>query len=300
MALDGLGDATFARVELHCALDLERAGVCAVSCDADKGHPFVVCAYAVVDDLAACERRVAVEHFHGRRGGVCDGPVIYGSFRDEAEGIVVDPLPEHDVLVVHVRLDLLLRLEIRDLERAPAGLEGEDALVRVHDHAVGRDGPSQHIVRVGQVDNHHLVQLPDLLPDGNEAVRLERQRLCPTRQYNPIQLSAHSVLPGKRWRRVGCPGSRAAGAPRTGSVLKYPSSETEWLGREEGMAVRNKLQTARDRVDGVDARALPALPLRESRPCPVTITTLCAFYNDTHYLQQRRTVRPLRGKYCSA
>lgn len=139
---------------------------------------------------------MAVEYFDGRRSCVCDGPVVYGSFRDEAEGVVVHPLPEHHVLVVHVRLDLLLRLQIRYLERAPAGLEGEDALVRVHDHAVGRDGSSEDIVRVGEVNDDDLVLLPDLLADSNEAVRLERQRLPETRQYIATSQMHSSHLEG--------------------------------------------------------------------------------------------------------
>ena len=77
VTLDGLRDATFARVELHCALDLERAGVRAVAGDTNKRHPLVVGAYAVVDDLGPRQRGVSVEHF-GRGGGrVGDGPVIH-------------------------------------------------------------------------------------------------------------------------------------------------------------------------------------------------------------------------------
>ena len=57
VTLDGLGDATFARVELHGALDLERARVRAVSGNADERHPLVVGRNAVVDDLRTDSRR---------------------------------------------------------------------------------------------------------------------------------------------------------------------------------------------------------------------------------------------------
>ena len=54
----------------------------------------------------------------GRRVG--DGPVEHGRLCDQADGVVRDPLPENDIRVVDVRLDLLLRLDVEYL-KCPAG-----------------------------------------------------------------------------------------------------------------------------------------------------------------------------------
>ena len=62
---------------------------------------------------------MAVEDLLRRRRRVGDGPVVHCGLRHEAEGRVVDPLPEDDVLVVDVRLDFLLRLNVEDLQRSP-------------------------------------------------------------------------------------------------------------------------------------------------------------------------------------
>ena len=61
---------------------------------------------------------MAVEDLLRRRRRVGDGPVVDSSLGDEAKRRVAYPLPEGDVLVVDVRLDLLLGLNIEDLERA--------------------------------------------------------------------------------------------------------------------------------------------------------------------------------------
>ena len=53
-------------------------------------------------------------------------------------------------------------------------LQSEDFLVGVHDGRVGSDRPTDDIVSLGQVDDDDLVLSPDLLPDANEAVALER------------------------------------------------------------------------------------------------------------------------------
>lgn len=60
MALDRLADLALARVELHRALDLEPGRVL-VGADADEHEPLAVRRRAVVDDLAAGERRQAVK-----------------------------------------------------------------------------------------------------------------------------------------------------------------------------------------------------------------------------------------------
>ena len=46
---------------------------------------------------------------------------------------------------------------------------------RVHDGRVSRDGPSDGIGRVVQVNDDHLRLVPNLLPDADELVRLHGQ-----------------------------------------------------------------------------------------------------------------------------
>lgn len=50
--------------------------------------------------------------------------------------------------------------------------QGYDLAGRVHDGAVGRDGPADGRVGVCHVDDHHLSLLANLLTDADELVRL--------------------------------------------------------------------------------------------------------------------------------
>lgn len=50
--------------------------------------------------------------------------------------------------------------------------QGDDFASRIHDGAVGRDGPPDRVGGVRHVHNHHLVLIPDLLSDADELVRL--------------------------------------------------------------------------------------------------------------------------------
>lgn len=53
--------------------------------------------------------------------------------------------------------------------------QGYDLAGRVHDGAVGRDGPADGRVGVCHVDDHHLSLLAHLLTDADELVRLHGQ-----------------------------------------------------------------------------------------------------------------------------
>ncbi|KAI3480029.1 hypothetical protein L1887_57805 [Cichorium endivia] len=148
VALDGLGDAAFAR---------SRAAWIPL-----RGR---------LDDLGALQADVAVKHLGGR-GVALDGPVEYGGFGDEAEGGVVDPLPEGDVVVHEMRLDLCLCLDVEDLE-LPRGLECDDLLDGVHDGRVGGDGSAHDIADVVEVDDDDRVGAVDALADADEVFGFE-------------------------------------------------------------------------------------------------------------------------------
>ena len=140
VALDWLGDAAFARVELHGALDLERARVRAVSGNADERHPLVVGRNAVVDDLRADEGCMAVEDLLRWGGAIGDCPVVDGRLGDHADSRVGYPFPEHNVLVANMRLDLLLRLDVENLQCA---LRYTNAIV--FSHSFGKPLASKEI-----------------------------------------------------------------------------------------------------------------------------------------------------------
>jgi hypothetical protein len=57
---------------------------------------------------------MAVEDFLGC-SLVGDGPVVHSGVGNHANSSFRDPLPENDVLVVCVRLDLLLGFNVEDL-----------------------------------------------------------------------------------------------------------------------------------------------------------------------------------------
>lgn len=114
MSLDRLTDTPFPTIQLHGTLDLECRWVGRVSRNTNKDEPFFIGGYTVVDNLGAGESRMAVKDLLGRIL-VGDGPVVHSRFGDHANGRFRDPLPENDILVVYVRLDLLLAFNVEDL-----------------------------------------------------------------------------------------------------------------------------------------------------------------------------------------
>ena len=113
-----LGNTPIPAVQLHSTLYFERRRVGSVSGNTNKHKPFLVSTGAVVDDLRADKGWMAVEDLLRRGRRVGDGPVVHCGLRHEAEGRVVDPLPEDNVLVIDVRLDFLLRLDVKHLKCA--------------------------------------------------------------------------------------------------------------------------------------------------------------------------------------
>lgn len=118
VTLDRLAHSPLATVELDRALDLERGGVGSVARDTNENKPLLIGRCAVVDDLRADKGWMAVEDLLRRGRRVGNGPVVHCGLRHEAEGRVVDPLPEDNVLVIDVRLDFLLRLDVKHLKCA--------------------------------------------------------------------------------------------------------------------------------------------------------------------------------------
>jgi len=91
--------------------------------------------------------------------------MVHGGVCDEANGFVVYPFPECDILVHDVRFDFGFQLEIEDLERS-LSLEGDDFGRWVHDCAVCCDGPAHDSSVVVEVDNQHVVCLVHFLADA--------------------------------------------------------------------------------------------------------------------------------------
>lgn len=124
MTLDRLTDTPLFRVQLHRTLDLESGRVRGVGRDSDEDEPFLIGSHSVVDDLVAGKRGVAVEDLDGSvggrgrrgRGGSVAHPVVDGRLGHDTEGRRRDPLPERDILVHQVSLDLLLEFNVEDLE----------------------------------------------------------------------------------------------------------------------------------------------------------------------------------------
>lgn len=109
-----LADSTFLAIQLHRTFDLERRGICCVSRDANEDEPFFIGSDTVVDYLGAGESGVTVKDFLGS-GLVGNGPVVHSGVGDHANSGFRDPLPKNDVLVVCVRLDLLLGVDVENL-----------------------------------------------------------------------------------------------------------------------------------------------------------------------------------------
>lgn len=114
------------------------------------------------------EQRAASSYTHRQIGvsvGDLDGgqlvlvediPVVDSRVCDEAQRVLTDPLPEDHVLVHGCRLQLLLVVQVKDLDRPLLGLEGDDVEVPVHNSTVSLDGPAGDIVVVLQVDDDDL------------------------------------------------------------------------------------------------------------------------------------------------
>ena len=114
MSLYWLTDGAFLAIQLHGTLDLERRRICRVSRDANEDEPLFIGGDAVVDYLGAGESGVTVKYFLRCRL-VVNGPVVHSGVSDHANSGFRDPLPEDDVLIVCVRLDLLLGFNVEDL-----------------------------------------------------------------------------------------------------------------------------------------------------------------------------------------
>ena len=87
--------------------------------------------------------------------------MIDARFCHKSNSIERDPLPEDDVVRHGVGLHLGLHLNVEDLQGF-LGLQSDHLAGGVHDGAVGADGPSDGVGRVGHVDDDHLIVVGDL------------------------------------------------------------------------------------------------------------------------------------------
>mmetsp|Transcript_8388 Transcript_8388/g.21650 ORF Transcript_8388/g.21650 Transcript_8388/m.21650 type:complete len:221 (+) Transcript_8388:4626-5288(+) len=160
MRLESLGAGLLDGVQLHEALHqlrpLRRTGR-----NADQHSPLAGGINTIVDDLGAVQIGRAVKHL-GRRAVARHVPVVHRRSCHQAELGGGDPLPEHHLLRHRLRLELLLLLEIKDLERVIGGarglcLEGNDLLIGVHDSRISRDLAARRLQRRCHVDNDQAV-----------------------------------------------------------------------------------------------------------------------------------------------
>lgn len=105
-------------------------------------------------------------------GRVEDIPVEDRALCHQAQALLIEPFPVHNILIHDRRLQLLLRRQVEDLDCAPLGLESNDVTVPVHDSTIRIDRALDDFIVVLQVndDNLRLVLLGELLPDTHEVV----------------------------------------------------------------------------------------------------------------------------------
>ncbi len=118
VAFNGLTDTTVPAVKLHGTLDFECRGIGGVSRYTNEDQPFLVGRRAIIDNLGATKRRMAVKYLLRRRSLVCYRPVVDCRVGDDTNSGVVYPCPVDDVFGAHVGFDLLLGLDVEYLECA--------------------------------------------------------------------------------------------------------------------------------------------------------------------------------------
>lgn len=116
VALNWLAHTPFPAIKLHSTLDLESGGVRRIACDTDQDQPFLIRTCTVVDDLRSNEGRMPVEDLLWWGGGVRNRPMEDSGLSHHTDSSLRDPLPEDDIHVVYVRLDLLLGFDIENLQ----------------------------------------------------------------------------------------------------------------------------------------------------------------------------------------
>jgi hypothetical protein len=117
MSFNWLADVTFPAEELHRAFDFEAAWG-SIPHDTNKDEPFAVAGCTIIDDLGSSEGRMSVEDLLRWACSIFDSPMEDSRLANEAEGAIVNPLPKYDVFVDNVRLDLLLRVNVKHLKLA--------------------------------------------------------------------------------------------------------------------------------------------------------------------------------------
>lgn len=81
---------------------------------ASQKQPFLLGICAIIDDLAARETRVAVEHLYWLRLPF-HAPVVDSVVGDQCDRVQRDPLPKGDIVSHGVRLHFALHFNVKDL-----------------------------------------------------------------------------------------------------------------------------------------------------------------------------------------
>ena|ERR1700676_3126662 len=115
MSLDRLADPTIPAIQLHGTLHLERGRVCRIARNSDEDEPFLIRSNSIIDYLSAGKGSMTVEDFLGRGRLVCDSPVEDGCVGHHPDCGFGHPFPEYDILIVDMRFDFLLRLNVENL-----------------------------------------------------------------------------------------------------------------------------------------------------------------------------------------
>ena len=120
-------------------------------------HPLFVITDTIIDDLAAVEVGIPLEHLD--RSILCrvkDIPMEDRCIGDQTQAAVTEPFPEDNILVHDRRLQLGLRPEIEDLDGSALCLEGKDLAGEVHDGTVGADSAFDDFIVVLEVYDYDL------------------------------------------------------------------------------------------------------------------------------------------------
>ena len=82
--------------------------------------------------------------------------MVHSFCADKRKSCLADPPPKLDILLVAVRLQALLGLEVEQLQCPALCLESYDGLSQVHDGAISTNWSPNDVIRVLEVDDDSL------------------------------------------------------------------------------------------------------------------------------------------------
>jgi hypothetical protein len=117
--------------------------------------------------------REALEDLQGRSlRRIKDIPMIDSILSDNAQTPLAQPFPKGNILIHDGRLELLFRLEVKDLNRPSLGPQGDYVSGPVHNSTVRVDGALDDLIVIFEVDYDNLwfVFVVEFLPNANEMI----------------------------------------------------------------------------------------------------------------------------------